>query len=376
MTNILFLVTGMTPQIITETLWALACDPDNDTKWIPDEIHVLSTDGGLNQIRSRLFSEKEGYKFAKFKTEYPQLANIGFDSSEQYLHVIKNHAGEVLNDLKTPDDNELAANLICQMVREFTECDDVALHVSIAGGRKTMGFYAGYALSLYGRAQDKMSHVLVDERYESARDFFYPSAYDDVFVTNRDDVELRSKDAKVWLADIPFVRMRDAISDRHQLKSDDSFSQVVQKINQSYQDVHLVIDLAKQIVVVNDTFDVKLPPREFAFLHWFADLCKQGQAGIIAPTKKWTNANTDEKNRIDELTEEFCQYYADVKEVNEDLRVDKIFFESVKSLLKESLDKQLGLELSAKVALTQQGRGKPFYLPVAPECIEIKDSFK
>lgn len=25
--NILFLVTGMTPQIITETLWALACDP-------------------------------------------------------------------------------------------------------------------------------------------------------------------------------------------------------------------------------------------------------------------------------------------------------------------------------------------------------------
>jgi CRISPR-associated protein (TIGR02584 family) len=35
--------------------------------------------------------------------------------------------------------------------------------MSIAGGRKTMGFYAGYALSLYGRAQDRMSHVLVEE---------------------------------------------------------------------------------------------------------------------------------------------------------------------------------------------------------------------
>lgn len=376
MRHILCLVTGMTPQIITETVWALACDPDNDSPWVPDEIHVLSTDDGLNQIRSRLFSEKEGFKFAKFQKEYPQLANIHFDGSDKYLHVITDPDGNILKDLKTPDDNELAANLICQMVRQFTERDDVALHVSIAGGRKTMGFYAGYALSLYGRAQDKMSHVLVDERYESARDFFYPSVSDDVFVTNRDGVELRTKDAQIWLANIPFVRMRDAISHRHQLKSDDSFSQVVQKINQSYQDVRLVIDLAKQIVVVNNTFEVKLPPREFALLHWFADLRKNNQAGIVAPTKKWKNANKDEKDSIDELTDEFNQYYADVKQVNEDLRVDKAFFEPVKSRLKESLDTQLGLELSAKIAIVQDKRGMPFYLGIEPNAINIVDSFK
>ncbi len=41
--NILLVVTGMTPQIITETVWALACDPLNDAPWVPDEIHVLST---------------------------------------------------------------------------------------------------------------------------------------------------------------------------------------------------------------------------------------------------------------------------------------------------------------------------------------------
>lgn len=58
MRNVLFLVTGMTPQIITETVWALACDPDNDKPWVPDEIHVLSTEDGLNQIRSRLFSKR------------------------------------------------------------------------------------------------------------------------------------------------------------------------------------------------------------------------------------------------------------------------------------------------------------------------------
>lgn len=376
MRNILFLVTGMTPQIITETVWALACDPDNDSPWVPDEIHVLSTDDGLNQIRSRLFGEKEGFKFAKFQKEYPQLANITFDSSDDYLHVIKDHDGNILKDLKTPDDNELAANLICQMVREFTKRDEVALHVSIAGGRKTMGFYAGYALSLYGRAQDKMSHMLVDERYELARDFFYPSVSDDVFITNRDGVELRTKDAQIWLANIPFVRMREAISDRHQLKGKDSFSQVVEKINQSYQDTTLTIDLAKHIIVINNKFEVDLPPREFALLHWFADLRKNNQAGIVAPTKKWKEANTNEKNEIDQITQNFSHYYTDIKGIHEDLRVDKAFFQSVKALLKESLDIQLGLELSAKIAIVQDKRGMPFYLNIEPNAINIVDSFK
>ena len=30
-----------------------------------------------------------------------------------------------------------------------------------------MGFYLGYALSLYGRTQDRLSHVLVSSPYES-----------------------------------------------------------------------------------------------------------------------------------------------------------------------------------------------------------------
>lgn len=166
--NILFLVTGMTPQIITETVWALACDPNKTDKWIPDEIHVLSTEDGLNQIRATLFDEQV---FAKLKSDYPVLTHTKFD--KESLHVISKD-GIALKDLKTPADNELAADMICQKVREFTQDDNVNLHVSIAGGRKTMGFYAGYALSLYGRSQDRMSHVLVDSDYESAIGFYQP----------------------------------------------------------------------------------------------------------------------------------------------------------------------------------------------------------
>ncbi|SOD74012.1 CRISPR-associated ring nuclease Csm6 [Alysiella filiformis] len=350
--------------------WALACDPNKKEKWIPDEIHILTTAHGFNLINTRLL--KKGV-FERFKQDYPILKNIQFDQS--YITVI-HHNGDKLTDLKTPDDNELAADLICQAVREFTSDDNVCLHVSIAGGRKTMGFYAGYALSLYGRSQDKMSHVLVESEFESAVGFYYPTPKDMFVEQKYTNKRLNAKNAKVWLAEIPFVRMREAIYDKHQLKSSDSFSQVVEKINQSFGEVKLTLNIAEQIIVVNDKFIIDdLEPKEFAFLYWFADLKKQDKEGIIAPTKKWSNANKDEKDAIDNLTDEFKVYYDEFKNVSDDFRMDKAIFENLKSKLKAKLEQHLGVELSQKVAIIQDGRGKPFYLNVLLKNIEILDSF-
>ncbi|WP_436917676.1 CRISPR-associated ring nuclease Csm6 [Acinetobacter schindleri] len=372
--NILLVVTGMTPQIITETVWALACDPLNDAPWVPDEIHVLSTQDGLTQIRSRLFADQI---FSQFQKTYPITANIQFD--ERYLHVIKNDSNEALTDLKTPEDNEYAANAICEIIRDFTAQDNVTLHVSIAGGRKTMGFYAGYALSLYGRAQDRMSHVLVEEKFETARDFFYPTI-DSSFVTDRFDKEWDAKDAQVWLAQIPFVRLKDAVKDKHQLKGEDSFSTVVHKINESFNDVKLKILVHSREVVINEKFVIKnLAPREFAMLHWFADLRQKGFDGIVAPTKKINSKDIppQEAKYIAQLSEQFKQYYEEFKNTDDiQLDVDKQFFESVKSLLNTALLGHLGLELAEKISLTQNKKGQPFYLNVKPENIEIIDRFK
>ena len=104
--NILFLVTGMTPQIITETLWALACDPENNDPWIPDEIHILTTGKGLNQIRARLITE--GW-FKRLLEDY-HLPAIKFDHTT--MHVICDDQGQPLEDLKTLQDNEYSANQI------------------------------------------------------------------------------------------------------------------------------------------------------------------------------------------------------------------------------------------------------------------------
>ena len=55
--------------------------------------------------------------------------------------------GKRLDDIVTPKQNEAAADYITDIVNNLTRDEDSAIHVSIAGGHKTMGYYLGYALS-------------------------------------------------------------------------------------------------------------------------------------------------------------------------------------------------------------------------------------
>ena len=375
--NILLLVTGGTPQIITETIWALACDPQHNEQWVPDEVHIISTRYGLNEVKNKLLGKDK--ILTRMKNEYAQIANLRLE--ENFLHCFTDQEGNELEDLRTPEENEFAANLICEKIRHFSSDEKVSLHVSIAGGRKTMGFYAGYALSLYGRAQDRMSHVLVDEKFEKGINFYYPSKNENDFIIDRENKTIGlSKDAQVWLAQIPFVRLKEAVKDKHQLKGEDSFSTVVHKINESFNDVKLKILVHSREVLINDMFVIKnLAPREFAMLHWFADLRKKGFDGIVAPTKKINSKDIppQEAKYIAQLSEQFKQYYEEFKNTEDiQLDVDKQFFESVKSLLNTALLGHLGLELAEKISLTQNKKGQPFYLNVKPENIEIIDRFK
>ena len=102
-----------------------------------------------------------------------QLTVPVFNTS--HIHVLQDTKEQKLLDIRSQQDNQTMADSITEMIRQFTAKPDTSLHLSIAGGRKTMGFYAGYALSLYGREQDRLSHVLVDADYESHPQFYYPT---------------------------------------------------------------------------------------------------------------------------------------------------------------------------------------------------------
>lgn len=168
--RILLAVSGMSPQILTETLYAIVV-AEKETPFIPTEVHLISTQEGARRAILELLHPQTG-KFHGLCREYG-LTGIQFN--EQNVYAIKDKAGMPLNDIKTPKDNEAAADFITEIVSQLTRDNNAALHVSMAGGRKTMGYYLGYALSLYGRAQDRLSHVLVSENYESLPAFFYPT---------------------------------------------------------------------------------------------------------------------------------------------------------------------------------------------------------
>ena len=267
----------MSPAIVTETIYGLAVNPaEGQEKWIPDEVHIISTEHGLNQIRGRLLNAGN---FEKLLKDY-NLPQIKF--CEEFLYPIRDIDGKPQYDLRTPQDNERAANLICEKVRYFTsdknddgsdkiEADQVkSLHVSIAGGRKTMGFYIGYALSLYGRANDHMSHVLVEAKFDETKvpDFYYPTNYD-YQIKDYSQTNWNAKDAKIWLSYIPFVRLRASLPEKSLIKKA-TFSEVVASINLANEPIKVVLECKSRKVFIGHKF-VKLPPREFSFYQWFVE---------------------------------------------------------------------------------------------------------
>ncbi|WP_187968440.1 CRISPR-associated ring nuclease Csm6 [Aquibium microcysteis] len=194
---------GLAPQVLTETLWCLATR--QSPPFVPTEIHVLTTREGARRARETLTAPDGGQLAALAReTGHPALAAA---LAPERIHVIATPDGEELNDIDSPQHNAAAADLITQTMRGLAADADAALHVSIAGGRKTMGFLLGYALSLYGRPQDRLSHVLVSPPFEGHPDFFFPPAVP-VLLQRRGQDAVSTEGAEVTLAEIPFVGLR------------------------------------------------------------------------------------------------------------------------------------------------------------------------
>lgn len=276
--RILLAVTGLSPQVVTETLYALAIK--RTPSFIPTELVLITTRTGAEHARLNLLSEDPGW-FYRLRKDYG-LPKIAFDLD--HIRIIPNAQGEHADDIRTPQDNERAADFIADVVRRLTSDPDCALHVSIAGGRKTMGYYLGYALSLYGRPQDRLSHVLVSPPFEGHPQFFYPTPKQRIIYTlDKQQMPLDCSQAEVMLAEIPFVSLRHGLP-HALLEGEASFSQTVAAAKKAYALPQLVIDLAKQEVCAADKV-FHLPPAELAFYSMFARRALAGEGPLPAPKK-------------------------------------------------------------------------------------------
>lgn len=260
--RVLLCVAGVSPQVITETLYALI---QGDAPFVPTEIQVLTTAVGRDAVHATLLDTG---RIAALLSEY------GYDPAAPRLtaadvHVPRDAEGRALQDLRTAADNGAMADMMLNLVAELTQDDDCAIHASIAGGRKSMSYYLGQIMSLCGRPQDVISHVLVNAPFESHPQFFYPPREPRVLVGG-DGESVRTDAARIELAIIPYVRLRrqlrkswlDHVGTRKPL-----FEQAIRDAQLNMEARHVRLDLPGQALVLgdNETIRVKLSPRELSF---------------------------------------------------------------------------------------------------------------
>lgn len=358
--RILLLVSGMSPQIVTETVYALS--QVQAQPFLPTEIHLITTSQGAEQARLNLLAGPRHF--------HQLCRDYGLDESTftaERIHVIRDTEGRMLTDIRTPDENEATADFIASKVREMTVDPNTALHVSMAGGRKTMGYYAGYALSLFGRPQDRLSHVLVSEGYEGLPEFYYPTPTTHTIRT-RNGLALDAAKAEVSLAEIPFVRLRAGLPSSL-LSGAHSFSKTVELAGKASGRARLELMPSKKTYRLNGELG-KLTPVHMALLLWVAS--REGKP--VAPLVEGENSH----EYATELLAVIDKYHVSLHGKTEDsLQKDgitKAFLETTKSKLNAVLNDQLGPELAALCKLVNVTRhGKSGYALPEETDIEIKD---
>lgn len=209
--TILFAVLGMSPAVLTETIWGLAHE---EPRVVPDRIVVLTTTYGRERLEQELFSggERSGWEqlrgaLAKSGVDVKGRLAFGLASDHVKMFPAADGSGD-LADIVSTEDNAAAADFIMRELRSFTEDPSTALLASIAGGRKTMSALLTSCMCLLGRSQDRLLHVLVNAPYDGYLEptFLFPAQ--GVEHVDRQGGRFHSSDARVELIDVPFVRMR------------------------------------------------------------------------------------------------------------------------------------------------------------------------
>jgi CRISPR-associated protein (TIGR02584 family) len=360
--RVLLAVSGLSPQIVTETIYALASD--SQAPFVPTEVHLITTREGAQRAELSLLSDDLGW-FHKLCADY-HLPGITF--SRKNIHIMRDANERGMDDIRSIEDNRAAADFITARVRDFSADPCCALHVSIAGGRKTMGFYLGYALSLYGRPQDRLSHVLVSEPFENSIDFFYPTPYSRVLQT-RDGKLADTAMAQVTLAEIPFVSLRHGLPQKL-LSGHASFGETVAAAQAALAPPELLIDLALKRIRAGGQ-ELELPPAELAMLAVFARQTLKGCSALPAPSK--TVADPAWAHRFMVEYRAITGTLADIETTERALKtgMDGEYFSQRKSKLEKRLKAALGP--AAKHYSIDDGGTRPrmYRLALSPESVRF-----
>ena len=237
---VLLSVTGQSPAVLTETVWALA---QEKPVIIPHRVVVITTKDGRDTLIKDLLSPPEDCVWDQLRVRLEGLGHdltgrLQFGSTAHDIRVItqfdlKLKRNRELADLGSEEQNAAAADFIMETVRGLAMDDGVRLIASIAGGRKTMSALLFSVMSLLGKEDDLITHTLINDPFESrglTPKFYFPPAVP-VTHSGRDregnTVAVSSDQANVQLGKIPFVALRNLFE--RDLKKKQSYCRLVQE---------------------------------------------------------------------------------------------------------------------------------------------------
>lgn len=290
METILIAVLGTSPGILTETVWALAMNATHPV--VVDRVVVITTTAGQKKAVEELLTPSAEYGGQTvWEALKAQLAATGMETCGKLIFgpagirvfLTADESGH-LEDIRTAVENDLAADFILKEVRREM-AEDVTLIGSVAGGRKTMSTLLYAVFSLLGRPQDRLTHVLVNDLFESpglSPRFYFPCTPPLLHQGhNREGKvvsEARSDEAVLELADMPFVRLR-GLFQRDFSALPGRFTTLVNKLNEDGPGTISIVFADAQGRAVIDGTSITFGPREHAL---FAYMVSRAQAGLPA----------------------------------------------------------------------------------------------
>jgi CRISPR-associated protein (TIGR02584 family) len=191
---------GLSPAVVAESLYALAVASRPPV--VPVEVHVITTHAAYPAVVGRLLGPSGA--LARLRADY-RLPRESLRCPPGHVRVLADARGAPLEDIRSPGESRAAGECIARVVRELAADPGVALHCSLAGGRKTMSALLATALQLHGRPGDRLYHVLVNEPFERIPEFLYPPPRPARY--RLDGRLVDSRRARVELVEIPFVAL-------------------------------------------------------------------------------------------------------------------------------------------------------------------------
>lgn len=200
---------GTSPAVLTETVWALA---HSKPAVVPSQVVVITTATGRARLDAELLSGETAAwpaLVAALKREkIPGADGLRFGRTD--IRILPDANNDEADDIRSAEDSMRAADFMLGVVRQYTEEPNTVVYSSIAGGRKTMSSLLLSCMSLLGRENDKVFHVLTTPELPVANPRFYFPQKGARHVYKEIGVEksVLSSEVAIELFEVPFVPIR------------------------------------------------------------------------------------------------------------------------------------------------------------------------